>query len=253
MDQLHKRFTADQVKVLLQGYRQGTMSRAEVEEMTRGHLGDEHWQNPFLRFAQRVSAESGDVLYHLRTRYARPAILPRGSRDRDGVVARESTVDDPQLPISDYNYAALRDRLKKKGVTVSATTITERAKHLGCYKPHPKGKAHDRQVVTAAIGALVQHDASIHLWSPFASEKWTLITSIDDYSRKLLFADFFLQETAWAHIQAAQTLMQTYGLPLQYCSTMWTTCACFASSRAGTATGASMSWKRMTWIHSGDR
>jgi len=99
---------------------------------------------------------------------------------------------------------------------VSATTITDRAKKLECYKPHRKGKAHDRQVVTAAIGALVQHDASLHLWSPFAEEKWTLITSIDDYSRKLLFADFFLQETAWAHIQAAQTLMQTYGLPLQY-------------------------------------
>jgi len=125
-------------------------------------------------------------------------------------------VDDPQLPISDYNYSALRDRLKKKGISVSATTITDRAKQLDCYKPHRKGKAHDRQVVTAAIGALVQHDASLHLWSPFASEKWTLITSIDDYSRKLLFADFCLQETAWAHIQAAQTLMQTHGLPLQY-------------------------------------
>ena len=33
MDQLHKRFTVEQVKVLLQGYVQGTMSRAEVEEM----------------------------------------------------------------------------------------------------------------------------------------------------------------------------------------------------------------------------
>lgn len=119
-------------------------------------------------------------------------------------------------PISDYNYAALRDRLKKKGIIVSATTITDRAKQLDCYHSHPKGKAHDRQVVTAAIGALIQHDASLHLWSPFASEKWTLITSIDDYSRQLLFADFFLHETTWAHIQAAQTLMQTYGLPLQY-------------------------------------
>jgi len=35
-------------------------------------------------------------------------------------------VDDPQLPISDYNYAALRDRLKKIGVAVSATTIIAR-------------------------------------------------------------------------------------------------------------------------------
>ena len=70
--------------------------------------------------------------------------------------------------------------------------------------------------MTTSIGALVQHDASLHLWSPYAQEKWTLITSIDDFSRKLLFADFFPQENTWAHIQAAQTLMQTYGLPLCY-------------------------------------
>jgi hypothetical protein len=132
------------------------------------------------------------------------------------LLREKELVDDPQLPISGYNYSALRDRLKKTGIIVSATTITDRAKKLEGYKPHRNGKAHDRQVVTAAIGALVQHDASLHLWSPFAQEKWTLITSIDDYSRKLLFADFFLQETAWAHIQAAQTLMQTHGLPLQY-------------------------------------
>jgi hypothetical protein len=63
---------------------------------------------------------------------------------------------------------------------------------------------------------MVQHDASLHLWSPYASEKWTLITSIDDYSRLLLYADFVTAETSWAHIQAAQSVMQTYGLPLQY-------------------------------------
>jgi hypothetical protein len=40
------------------------------------------------------------------------------------------------LPISGYNYSALRDRLKKKGVCVSATTITTRAKALDCYIPH---------------------------------------------------------------------------------------------------------------------
>jgi len=32
----------------------------------------------------------------------------------------------------------------------------------------------------------------------------------------LLFADFFPQESTWAHIQATQTLIQTYGLPLRY-------------------------------------
>jgi hypothetical protein len=51
---------------------------------------------------------------------------------------------------------------------------------------------------------------------PLAGQKWALITSIDDFSRKLLFADFFPKETTWAHIQAAQALMQSYGFPLRY-------------------------------------
>jgi len=210
MDQLHKRFTDDQVKVLLQGYCQGTMSRAEVEEMM--NIGKTRF------FALLKEYQPSPATFSITYERGTPARLSARveAAIETALLQEKALVDDPQLPISDYNYAALRDRLKKKGVTVSATTITERAKHLDCYQPHPKGKVHDRQVVTAAIGALVQHDASIHLWSPFASEKWTLITSIDDYSRKLLFADFFLQETAWAHIQAAQALMQTYGLPLQY-------------------------------------
>ena len=69
---------------------------------------------------------------------------------------------------------------------------------------------------TASVGALIQHDASTHLWSPLAQEKRTLITSIADFGRKLLFADFFGSETTWDRIQATQALMQEYGLPLRY-------------------------------------
>ena len=186
MDQLHKRFTAEQVKVLLQGYCQGTMSRAEVEEML--HIGKTRF------FALLKEYQPSPVTFSITYERDTPARL---SAHVEAAIEKELLrekvlVDDPQLPISDYNYSALRDRLNKSGLTVSATTITDRAKKLECYKPHRKGKAHDRQVVTAAIGALVQHDASPHLWSPYAEEKWTLITSIDDYSRKLLFADFFL-------------------------------------------------------------
>ena len=101
-------------------------------------------------------------------------------------------------------------------MTVSLPTVIDRAKRLGCYKPPRKTKAHDREVITATSGDLIQHDASLHLWSPFASEKWTLITSLDDYSRKILYADFVPSETTWAHIQAAQVLMQQYGMPFRY-------------------------------------
>jgi hypothetical protein len=63
---------------------------------------------------------------------------------------------------------------------------------------------------------MIQHDASVHLWSPLAAEKWTLITSLDDYSRLLLFVDFFPHETSWAHIQAGQTVLVKNGLPVRY-------------------------------------
>ena len=96
-------------------------------------------------------------------------------------------------------FEVAREEFSKNGYDgVSLNTIISRAKDLGCYKPRRKRKAHDREVVTAAIGALLQHDASNHLWSPFAQEKWALITTIDDFSRKLLFADFFPGETTWA-------------------------------------------------------
>ncbi|PIU54994.1 MAG: hypothetical protein COS88_05895 [Chloroflexi bacterium CG07_land_8_20_14_0_80_51_10] len=132
------------------------------------------------------------------------------------LIREKELIEDRRLPISDYNYSALRDRLAKMGIDVSLTTIIRRAKTVECYNPRRKGKAHDREVLTVSIGALVQHDASLHLWSPYAQEKWALITSIDDFSRKLLFAEFVPRETTWAHIQAAQTLMQRYGIPLRY-------------------------------------
>jgi hypothetical protein len=165
-------------------------------------------------------------------------------------------VEDKRLPISSYNYSALRDRLKKNGMTVSVPTIIQRAKDQDCYREHPRTKTHDREVVTSAIGALIQHDASTHLWSPYASEKWTLITSLDDYSRKLLYADFVRQETSWAHIQAAQTLMQAYGSPLKYYVDnlrvfRFIHIVPMSFGRTGTVFGASTCSKRMKSIRSG--
>jgi hypothetical protein len=210
MDQLHKRFSVEQVQVLLQGYLQGTMARSEVEEMLQIN------QTRFFELlkAYRQEPEAFSIEYERAT----PAHL---SAEVEVAIQAEllrekALVEDPKLPIWNYNYSARRDRLRKKGMLVSTSTITKRAKALDCYLPHPPKKVHDRQVVTASIGAMVQHDASTHLWSPYASEKWTLITSIDDYSRLLLYADFVHQETAWAHIQATQSVMQTFGLPVQY-------------------------------------
>ena len=43
-----------------------------------------------------------------------------------------------------------------------------------------------------------------------------MITSIDDHSRDLLYADLWERETSWAHIVAAKTLVTAFGCPLKY-------------------------------------
>ena len=210
MTQVHKRFTVEQVKVLFQGYCQGNLSRSDVEEM----LGIGKTRFFALLKTYRRDPGAFSIAYQRSTR-------GRLSEESESQIKQEllrdqALIDDEELPIHDYNYAALVDRLKKQGVQVSTTTVIKRAKALNCYRPKKKGKAHDREVLTASIGDLIQHDASLHKWSPFAAEKWSLITSIDDYSRMLLYADFVPEESTWAHIQAAQSVLQTFGLPLRY-------------------------------------
>jgi len=211
MGQIHKRFSSDQVKFLLHAYLEGRARSAEVQEM----LGVGRSRFFDLLQEYRRDPEGFTIAYGR-------SVPPRLSSPTEALIQREllrekKLVEDPQLPISSYNYTALRDRLKKKGVSVSVPTIIRRAKALDCYLPRRrKPLSHTREVVTTSIGALIQHDASLHLWSPHAQEKWTLITSIDDFSRMLLFADFFPVETTWNHILAAQILMQTYGIPLRY-------------------------------------
>jgi hypothetical protein len=210
MPQLHKRLTNDQVKVLLSGYCQGLLARAEVQEM----LGIGKSRFFALLNEYRKNPEAFSIAYERCSPGRLPATV--GAAIERELLREKAIVEDKRLPISGYNYAALQDRLKKEGLKVSVTTIIERAKRLDCYIPRKKRKSHDREVLTASIGALVQHDSSLHLWSPFAQEKWVLITSIDDFSRLLLFADFVQKDTTWAHIEATQALMQTYGLPLRY-------------------------------------
>jgi hypothetical protein len=210
MTQIHKRFTVEQVKVLFQGYLQGNLSRAEVESMLA--IGKTRFFALLKIYRQDPQAFS--IAYQ---RITHGRLSEQAEAEIQSELLREKAlIEDKELPIHDYNYSALADRLKKKGIQVSTTTITKRAKAIDCYRPHKKKAAHDREVLTASIGDLIQHDASLHKWSPYADEKWTLITSLDDYSRMLLYAEFVEQENTWAHIQAAQSVMQTFGLPMRY-------------------------------------
>ena len=210
MTQLHKRFSDEQVSFLLHSYSQGLLSRQEVQDtlMIGKTRFFELWQQ------YQTAPDSFSIAYQREPSRRISEEVERVIEN--GLLRDKELIENPEIPISTYNYSALHDRLLKQGITVSVNTIIDRAKRLGCHKPRKKRKVHDREVLTSSVGALIQHDGSTHLWSPYTKEKWTLITSIDDYSRLLLFADFFPAETTWAHIQATKAVVETFGLPLRY-------------------------------------
>ena len=210
MEQIHKRFTSEQVKVLLKGYCQGTLDRPAIEET----LGISKTRFFALLRQYRCDPDGFSVTYERESPPRIPAKVEKEIEEE--LMLERNLIDDSTLPITTYNYSAIRDRLAKRRIKVALSTIIDRAKGLGCYQPRPKKKAHDREVITTAIGALIQHDASHHRWSPYAKDRWALFISLDDFSRKILYADFFEQETTWAHIKASETLMLTYGIPLRY-------------------------------------
>ncbi len=210
MDQLHKRFTTEQVKAMLHGYCRGSLGRSSLQEV----LGVNKTRFFALLRQYRANPEDFAISYIRKSKDRLPSSIEEEIKKE--LLREKQLIDDPSLPITSYNYSAIKDRLEKNELRVSLPTIIDRARTLGCYKHHPQRKAHDRQVITTAIGALIQHDASHHRWSPYAQQSWALITSIDDFSRKLLYADFVEEETTWAHIKAADAVMQAYGLPLRY-------------------------------------
>jgi hypothetical protein len=210
MVQLHRCFSDEQARVLFSAYCKGIMTRVAVQEV----LGIRKTRFFALLKEYRDDPDGFSIAYE-RPSPSRLSSAVEIEIEQE-LLREKEIIEDRRLPISGYNYSALRDRLRKKGIEVSVPTIIDRAKRLDCHRPRKKRKTHDREVLTAATGALIQHDSSHHLWSPFAQEKWYLVTSIDDFSRMLLFADFFPKETTWAHIQATQALIQTYGIPLRY-------------------------------------
>ena len=126
-------------------------------------------------------------------------------------------IANPMIPLRTYNYTYVQQLLADTyDEKVSVPTVITIAKKHGFFLPKRERKAHDREVATHYVGELLQHDASHHLFAPYAGEKWYLLTTLDDYSRMLLYARLIKQETTWAHIVALQHVCVARGIPMCY-------------------------------------
>src|SRR3990172_5477564 len=134
MSHIHKRFTSDQVRVLLQGYCHGGMDRSAVEEVLG--IGKSRF---FVLLKEYRQDPTGLSITYERSSPSRLKQSDEAEIETH-LMAEKALIDDPSMPIDTYNYSAVRDRLDKRGVHVSLSTIVSRAKHLGCYQQHKAKK-----------------------------------------------------------------------------------------------------------------
>jgi len=212
MSQVHKRFTSDQVKELFERYLKNEVKREYLQEI----LGIKKRRFFVLLKQYREIPQHFTIRYPKRT--PSRGLSPKIEKNILTELAIEKkTIEDKNIPLKSYNYSYIKNRLRTTyRQEVSLNTIIHRAKEHGFYLKKPKRIRHDREVLTRYAGELIQHDSSLHLWAPAAQEKWYLITSLDDYSRFILYAALVRKETSWTHILALQTVILRHGLPFAY-------------------------------------
>jgi len=212
MSQLHKRFSSDELKKLFDRYLQNEVERKYIQEI----LGIKK-RRFFMLLKQYKKNPTDFTIQYQRTtppRIISPEIEQNILKE---LAIEKKIIQNKEVPLTSYNYSYIQDRLKGQyHQKVSLPTIIDRAKRHGFYLRKPKRTVHDREVLTRYAGELIQHDSSHHLWAPAAKEKWYLITSLDDYSRFMLYAVLIQKETSWAHILALQTVILRFGLPYAY-------------------------------------
>ncbi len=212
MSQLHKRFTSEQVIEFLDRYSKNEIERRYIQEIL------EIKKRRFFELLKQYKENP----QHFSVQYQRTRAPRSISPTIEQTILKELSIEkkiiqNKEIPLKSYNYSYIKDRLKATyHQKVSLPTIIDRAKKHGFYLKKPKKTAHDREVLTHYVGELIQHDSSHHLWAPAAEEKWYLITSLDDYSRFMLYAVLLKTETSWAHILALQTVFLRFGLPYMY-------------------------------------
>jgi hypothetical protein len=210
--QLHKKFTDNQVKELLEKYLKKEVGRRYLQEILG--IGKSRF------FALLASYQKNP--YRFSIQYERKRKTRKISHDIEENILKELAVEkrliqDKNVPIRSYNYSYIKDQLAKHyHQHVSLPTIIDRAKKHDFYLKKSKRTVHDREVLTNYTGELIQHDSSYHLWAPDAQEKWYLITSLDDFSRYIFYAKLLRRETSWAHIMALESMFLKYGLPFSY-------------------------------------
>lgn len=211
--QLHKRLSLEHVKYVLDKYLQGKIKACEA--IDKLSLGKTRFYELAKKYEDDPQNFQLDYQRQKQTRKIDQAVEKNILKELS--LEKEKIIGDKNVPTTNYNYSYIKNLLQDKySQQVSVPTIINRAKENGFYLGRKPKKMHDREVATSFIGELTQHDSSHHLFAPDGNTKWYLISSLDDYSRLLMYVDLWFQETTFAHISALESAILNYGIPFAY-------------------------------------
>lgn len=212
--QIHNRLSSDQVNLILEKF----LNKEIKAKQARNYL--ELSKSRFYEILNqfKIEKEKHSIEYkrHKSTNTISTSIKQHIIDELK--IEKEKIIDNPNTPTKYYNYSYIKDlTLSNYWESISLPTVIKIAKENWFYKEKRKSnKVHDKEVITNYPWELIQHDSSYHLFAPDAKEKWYLVTSIDDYSRWMLFADLFEKESTWIHIQAVEHVCIEYWFPFKY-------------------------------------
>jgi hypothetical protein len=211
-EQLYKNFTDGQAKSFLKSYVDKEIKINYILQMLKIK------RRRFFELLKRYKKDPDNF----SIQYNRKTINRKIDQAIETNIVKELKIEKDliqakEVSIKYYKYSYIKDPLEQKySQKVSLPTIIDRAKRNNFYFLKPKRKVHDREVLTNYPGELIQHDSSHHQFAPYAARKWYLITSLDDYSRLILYAVLAERETSWEHILALEAVLLKYGFLLAY-------------------------------------
>ncbi len=143
MAQIHRKFTDDQVKELIEKYLRKEVGRKYPQEI----IGINKTRFFALVKVCRDDPSEFSVQY---VRKGKSRAMPEAVENNilKELSIEKKLIEDKDVPLHSYNYSYIKDRLQREyKQEVSLPTIIDRAKRNDFYLKKPKRTAHDREVL----------------------------------------------------------------------------------------------------------
>ena len=159
-----------------------------------------------------------------RLRQGGEAALAHASRGRPSHRRLPQRVRDRILLLARTTYAGFNDHhlceklVEQEGFSLGRETLRRLLRSAGIGSPRKRRAPTHRQrrLARAREGEMLLLDGSLHRWLEDRGPQLTLLGFLDDATRKVPVAEFFLTEDARGYFRLLHRLLRRFGVPLSF-------------------------------------